>query len=484
MLQQAFAKICRLVVSVYSNREVILLELENARDLINKYLSFHANFVANALRAQRYYIGDNYIKHRKNKKELQEGNPNPLRNADNRIAFNFHGLLVNQKASYIFTAPPIFDVKDDLINSFIADTLGDAYAKKAKDLCVEASNTGVGWAHYWISKENKFKWAVVPSIQIYPIYSNMLEKELKAVLRIYKSVDDEGKEWDICELWNEKECAVFKQRGEIFEPYNIFTTAGISNKTPTNIYNHGFDEVPFIEFPNNNTLTNDFNMIKDLIDAYDKTYSGFVDDLEDIQEIIFVLNNYGGQDLNEFLSDLKYYKAIKTESDDSTDKSGISTLTIEIPVEARDKLLELTRKAIFDMGQGIDPQQQGFDRTSGEAMKFLYSLLELKAGLLETEFRLGFGKLIRAICKHKGFEPKQIIQTWTRTSIRNDAELVDMCSKSVGVLSNKTILKNHPFVENAEDEEKQLQEEQKQKQDLEDIYGKAFNGGDNIGDTE
>ena len=27
-------------------------------------------------------------------------------------------------------------------------------------------------------------------------------------------------------------------------------------------------------------LTNDFNMIKDLIDAYDKTYSGFVDDLE------------------------------------------------------------------------------------------------------------------------------------------------------------------------------------------------------------
>ena len=128
-----------LVVSIYSDREVILLELENARDLINKYLLFHANFVANALRAQRYYIGNNYIKHRKNKKDLQEGNPNPLRNADNRIAFNFHGLLVNQKASYIFTAPPIFTLKMILINTFIADTFGDAYAKKAKDLCVEAS---------------------------------------------------------------------------------------------------------------------------------------------------------------------------------------------------------------------------------------------------------------------------------------------------------------------------------------------------------
>ena len=41
-----------------------------------------------------------------------------------------------------------------------------------------------------------------------------------------------------------------------------------------------------------------------------------------------------------------------------------------------------------------------------------------------------------------------------------------MCSKSLGVISNKTILKNHPFVENAEDEEKQLKKEQAEQ----DIY--------------
>lgn len=460
------------------------MELIEAKKLIDKYLSFHAEFVTKALTAQRYYLGKNDIKYRKPKKELYDTSPNPLRNADNRIAFNFHHLLVTQKASYLFTAPPLFDVKNDKMNEMIADTLGDAYAKKAKDLCVDASNTGVSWVHYWIDEKDGFKWAPVPSVQIYPVYDNVLEKNLKAVLRTYKNIDDDGSEWEICELWNDKQCAVYRQRKEIFEPYDVFFTAGI-NSRPTNIYNHGFEYVPFIAFQNNNTQTNDFEMIKDLIDAYDKTYSGFVDDLEDIQEVIFVLNNYGGQDLNEFLSDLKYYKAIKTESDDSTDKSGISTLTIEIPVEARDKLLELTRKAIFDMGQGIDPQQQGFDRTSGEAMKFLYSLLELKAGLLETEFRLGFGELIRAICRYNNFEPKQIVQTWTRTSIRNDSELVDMCSKSVGVISNKTILKNHPFVENAEDEEKQLEEEQKQKNTQEDIYNNAFKpaGGEVNGDS-
>ena len=105
-------------------------------------------------------------------------------------------------------------------------------------------------------------------------------------------------------------------------------------------------------------------------------------------------------------------------------------------------------------------------------MKFLYSLLELKAGLLETEFRLSFGELVRAICRYYGKEPKQIIQIWTRTAIRNDSELVDMCQKSAGIISEKTLLQNHPFVENAEDEQKEIEEE---KSKAPDPYSQAFN---------
>ena len=61
--------------------------------------------------------------------------------------------------------------------------------------------------------------------------------------------------------------------------------------------------------------------------------------------------------------------------------------------------------------------------------------------------------------QHAGRTVKNITQTWTRTSIRNDSELAEMCAKSVGIISNKTILKNHPFVENAEEEQKQIEKE-------------------------
>ena len=48
----------------------------------------------------------------------------------------------------------------------------------------------------------------------------------------------------------------------------------------------------------------DLKNIKPLIDVYCKVFSGFVNDLEDIQEVIFVLTNYGGADLGQFLRDL------------------------------------------------------------------------------------------------------------------------------------------------------------------------------------
>ncbi len=459
------------------------MELEAAKKLIEKYDGLDAVRLKKAEVALRYYLGDNDIMYRKPKDKCDE----PLRNADNRIAFNFHSLLVDQKASYMFTAPPLFDTKDDTLNEIVAATLGDGYAKKCKDLCVDASNAGVGWLHYWIDEKKGFCYGVIPSMQVRPVYSLRLEKELEAVLRTYRMVDDNGDEWQIYEIWNDKECQSYRKRAEMFQPFDMFSYVNLDGMAePTNTFRHDFGAVPFIPFPNNNVCTGDLDKIKNLIDSYDKTYSGFVDDLEDIQQVVFVLTNYGGADLKQFLSDLKYYKTIQVESAGSDDKSGVSTLTIDIPVEARDKLLDITRKAIFDMGQGIDPQQQGFDNTSGEAMKFLYSLLELKAGLMETEFRAGFGELVRAIGRYYGKEPEQIVQTWTRTSIRNDAELVDMCQKSVGVISTKTILKNHPFVENAEDEEKELEAEKEQTAKETDIYRKAFNqqGGENVDDNQ
>ncbi|MEF2627727.1 MAG: phage portal protein, partial [Agathobaculum butyriciproducens] len=70
-------------------------------------------------------------------------------------------------------------------------------------------------------------------------------------------------------------------------------------------------------------------------------------------------------------------------------------------------------------------------------------------------------ELVRAICRLEGIaQPKRILQTWTRNMVQNDLETAQIAQQSVGIISDRTILANHPWVDDAENEQKQLEKEQ------------------------
>lgn len=444
------------------------MDIEFIRKLIQNNTKIHNDFIKKAKVAERYYNNKNDITNDRSPSNNGCSNgDNPLRNADNRIPFNWHSFLVNQKISYMFTYPPTFDVYDDTINEKITDILGDAYPKEAKTLGRNASNCSKAWLHVWLDENKEFQYSNVDPKQIIPIYASDLKKTLKAVLRTYSIVDEKGNDCKVYEYWDDKNCYAFKHDitkdiSTGLNMYNMFTKTNMDtqDKEYISIIDHDFGDVPFVEFNNNDLGISDLDNVKPLIDVYDKVFSGFVNDIEDIQEIIFVLNNYGGTDLNEFLKGLKKYKTVDMQNDD--EKSGLSTITIDIPVEARNTLLSMTEKQIYVQGQGVNPNPENFANTSGVALKFLYTLLELKSGLMETEFRLGFAKLVRMICNHLGYRPRKINQTWTRNMITNDTETAEIAKNSVGIMSNKTVRKNHPFMEDETSEEEQIKKEKEE----------------------
>ncbi len=71
-----------------------------------------------------------------------------------------------------------------------------------------------------------------------------------------------------------------------------------------------FGRIPFIAFPNNNRYRGCLSSIKGQIDAYDIVVSGYVNDVMDIQQVIYILENYGGTDLSDFIDDLKRFKTV------------------------------------------------------------------------------------------------------------------------------------------------------------------------------
>lgn len=389
---------------------------------------------------------------------------NVLRNADNRIAHNFHQLLVDEKVAYMFTYPILIDVDDnEAINERVDDTLGQEFVRKMKDLGVEASNTGCGWLHYWANEKNEFKYEKVESEQIIPFYSDDLERELIEVLRTYKVVEYDDNltaiEFIVVEDWTK----------DTFDQYKFRYTIDGQDESQLKGIRHNFGRVPFIPFANNSDETSDLIKYKDLVDLYDRVVSGYANDIEDIQEVIWVITNYDGKS-GDFLKDVKKYKTVFLEDEGDGAKGDVRTLSVEIPVEARNSLLELLKKQIYESGQGLQQDNENFGNASGVALKFFYRKLELKAGLLETEFRESINKLVEAILDFYHLPHKKISQVWSRNMIASDLETSQIATQSVGIIPEKLILQNHPWVEDVDEAERLLEEEEKSKMDMFNSY--------------
>lgn len=68
--------------------------------------------------------------------------------------------------------------------------------------------------------------------------------------------------------------------------------------------------VPFIPFKNNPQEVSDLFMYKTIIDALDKRLSDTQNTFDESVELIYILKGYEGEDMKDFMHNLKYYKAI------------------------------------------------------------------------------------------------------------------------------------------------------------------------------
>jgi SPP1 family phage portal protein len=230
-------------------------------------------------------------------------------------------------------------------------------------------------------------------------------------------------------------------------------------------------KVPFIPFKNNDFELPDLQFVKTLVDNYDVTRSDIANLLEEIKNVIYVLRGYGGENLGQFVKDLAYYRGIKIDADD---KAGVDKIETNINIEAAKTHFEQLKKDIFDFGQGVDKNSDKLGNSpSGIALKFIYSGLDLKCNALEDWFKWGFEELLFFVNKYlevtgQAISDKEVEITFNRDIAINESQAITDCQNSQGVISQKTIVKNHPWVDDLEEELKQVAKEQEQTQQDED----------------
>ena len=76
-----------------------------------------------------------------------------------------------------------------------------------------------------------------------------------------------------------------------------------------------------------------------------------------------------------------------------------------------------------------------------------------------------------------------IVQIWIRTSVKRDQELSQMAAQSKGSISQETIVRNHPWVEDPEAEMAAIKkEEEEQNGEISDMFPKDDPDDDQGGD--
>lgn len=429
----------------------------------------------------RYYKGESDILNRKIY-TYEDGEKVIDTEATNeKVVSGFHKILVDQKTAYLVGEPMVFGSRSDNQEhlDLLQELIGERWEDTIPELIKGASNKGLEWLHPFVNEEGEFDYMIIPAEQLIPIYDYSKRKKLVAAIRFYQLDDNVTK----LELWTSDDVTYYEMiNGQIYLDATVEVNPAPHFTDVEGAEWKSWGRVPFIKFANNEEELSDLHFYKSIIDAYDLLVSDAQNTLSDMQSLVWALVGYEGEKLDEFMANLKRYKAIKLDTD-----GDVKTIRAEVPVDSYKTQIDILKENIYAFGQGVNPSPDIIgDAPSGVALTNLYSLLDMKASILERKFTLALREFMWFIGEYVRqanlgeFDYRDITFTFNKMLLTNESEIIDMAQKSQGIISKTTILENHPWVKDVAQEMTRIEEERQKEMDLFDNYNTTFrqmNGG-------
>lgn len=421
------------------------------------------------LLAEKYYDGDQDILRREKQVIGADGNLVKIDNvANNHLVDNQYRKLVDQKTNYILGKPLIISTSEKEYAKQLKKVFNKNMNRKLRVLAQYAIDGGIAWLYPYYDEQSRFCVAVFPSYEICPVWKDKMHTELECAMRYYYE-------------------EVFDSNGGIQLIYHVdlFTINGITHfryqgaslipeDNPHTDYmyigerGYNWTRLPIIPFKYNTKEIPLIRSVKSLQDALNEVLSDFQNNMqEDPRTTILVLKNYDGTNIPEFRQNLATYGVIKVTTVDGV-QGGVETLKVEVNAQNYQAILMQLKRAIVENGRGFDAKEERMDGDPNQMnIESMYTDIDLDADTLESEFQAGFDELKWFIAQyliHTGnpdYSEEDVEFIFDRDFFINENAKIDNIMKSVGLVSDETLLEHHPMVKNVLDELKR-KEEQKQ----------------------
>jgi len=326
-----------------------------------------------------------------------------------KISHPFLTELVDQKVQYMLSGKEAYGgccyVKSDIPE--LQDELdarfneNDEFNAELQEALTGASVKGIEYMYAYMGEDGKTTFQAADSLGVVEVRKDETDDGCDYV--IYHYVDRIGidnKKIKRIQVWDKTQTYFYCQvdDGTIVldesqkinpRPHIIYTKEGDEST-----YFDGFGFIPFFGLPNNRKQYSDLKPIKALIDDYDLMSCGLSNNIQDANEVLYVVKGFQGDDLDEMMMNMKAKKHVGLD-----EEGGVDIKTIDIPYQARQAKLELDEKNIYRFGMGYNSSQIGDGNITNVVIKNRYALLDLKCNKMEIHLKNFFRKLLKVVLK-------------------------------------------------------------------------------------
>lgn len=409
---------------------------------------------------------------------------------NNKDIDNQYAKMVDQKVNYLLSKPITLGSQNEAYKKALKKVLNRKFYRTLKDLGKDMYNGGIGWLHPYYNEQGEFCIKRFRPWEIIPFWKDDEHTELDFAVRVYQMMGYQGQEEKLQTFVD-----VYDTKGVHHLIYfddklvKDYSTYHFEMDIDNQVEYYNWERVPLIPckaYSNEMTL---LSKVKPLQDAINKVLSDFDNSMEENASgnSILILENYGGTDLGEFRRNLSQFKAIKVRSTDGG-RGGVNKLEIDVNAENYRTVLDLLRKALIDNAKGYDVNDLKAAGAPNEmTIKSIFSDIDLDANETETELQAMFEELLWFINKHLAntgqgnFDDEEMDIIFNRDMLVIESDVINNIKNSVGILSNETLVAQHPWVD---DVTKELDLLKKEKEDAmaemqEQMYGGVFNQNKN-----
>lgn len=172
--------------------------------------------------------------------------------------------------------------------------------------------------------------------------------------------------------------------------------------------------------------------LRSQIDAYDLIKSGFANDLDDVTQIYWILENTGGMtdvDIAKFIQRIKTLHAADTGDSDNAKATAHTT---EVPYQSREVYLKMLEKDMYRDYMALDVQSIQSGAVTATQIDAAYDNPNQKA----DEFELNVVDFVQEILRLIGIDDEV---TFTRSVIVNKSEMITNIVQASGVLPEEYV---------------------------------------------